>query len=65
MGTNTGHADSPACRCPFCRALEAYRRSEASKHVSAIGRETLQLARCLVNGVIQKAQDCLSSTPKP
>ena len=51
------------CTCPVCRLIAAYRDSEAAKHVRTIGREAVELGRCLAHGALRFAQDRLSSTP--
>jgi len=51
------------CTCPVCRLIAAYQDSEAAKHARTIGREAIELGRCLVHGALRIAQDRLSSTP--
>ena len=51
------------CSCPACRLIDAYRNSEAAGHMRNIGREAVELGRCLVHGALRLAQERLSSTP--
>ena len=47
--------------CPFCAFWSAYKNSEAAMHVRAIERESLLLARSLLDGCIKAAEDQLAA----
>jgi len=51
--------------CPFCAFWSAYKNSEAAVHVRAIERESLLLARSLLDGCIKTAEDQLAARRAP
>ena len=63
MPENIRSDHKAGCPCPVCRLIDACRNSEAAGHVRTIGREAVELGRCLVHGALRIAQERLSSTP--
>ena len=54
MATDAREDTGAEATCPICTLWNAYKKSDAAKHVRGIEREGLLLVRCLLNACIGK-----------
>ena len=48
------------CPCPLCRLWWVYHRSETAQHVKVIQRESLMIARAVIDSLVRIAEAELS-----
>ena len=61
MSGETRSGPATECTCPLCAFWTTYKNSEAAAHMRNIQRESLLLARCMLDTAIHCAEGHLSS----